>query len=300
MPTGPELIADVDACSLGEGQCAFWWLGQHGFIVKLGERILYLDPFLSDHPRRLVPSLVRPEQVTNAHLVFGSHDHTDHIDRDAWPAIAQASPGTRFVVPELLLDGLARELGIAPERFVGMNDGDTLDVDGVAITGVAAAHEFLDRDEASGRYPYLGFVIEQGGCVVYHAGDTCSYEGLQTKLLGRDFDVAFLPINGRDAKRLAGGCIGNMTYQEAADLAGALAPRLTVPAHFDMFEGNTEDPHLFTEYMAVKYPHLRTIVPEHGRREVVGSPGPLPAEGGQASRFTRPRRGKEERPRRES
>ncbi|MBR4124638.1 MAG: hypothetical protein IKR13_00405, partial [Victivallales bacterium] len=75
---------------------------------------------------------------------------------------------------------------------------------------------------------------------------------------------ALLPINGRDAWRLTHDCIGNMTYQEAADLAGLLTPRLTVPAHYDMFPNNQEDPWLFTEYMRVKYPRLATRIAKPG------------------------------------
>jgi L-ascorbate metabolism protein UlaG (beta-lactamase superfamily) len=81
-----------------------------------------------------------------------------------------------------------------------------------------------------------------------------------------DVDLALLPINGRDAERYARNCISNMTYQEAADLAGDLKPRLTIPAHFDMFPGNTADPDAFQKYMAVKYPHLPVAIPQHGQR----------------------------------
>ena len=52
-----------------------------------------------------------------------------------------------------------------------------------------------------------------------------------------------------DAERLAVGCVCNMTYQEAVDLAGAVDPRLTIPTHFDMFENNSEDPQLFLDYL---------------------------------------------------
>ena len=112
----------------------------------------------------------------------------------------------------------------------------------------------MDRDPITGQYPYLGYIVEGNGCTVYHSGDCCVYEGLVTRLKHWSFDVVLLPINGRDAKRYSAGCVGNMTYQEAADLAGAIAPRLTIPAHYDMFAGNQEDPLPFLEYMKVKYP----------------------------------------------
>ena len=79
-------------------------------------------------------------------------------------------------------------------------------------------------------------------------------------------DLAFLPINGRDAKRLAANCIGNMTYQEAADLAGGLAPGAVIPAHYDMFAGNSADVQQFARYMQVKYPRQAVIIPGHGQR----------------------------------
>ena len=263
------LIADVSSCAPGKGECAFWWLGQHGFILKLGKKVLYLDPFLSDLPGRLIPPLLDPVEITNADIIFGSHDHADHIDRKAWPDIAIASPNARYVVPDLLKADIACDLNIDQGLFVGMDDGGQVEVDGVEITGIAAAHEFLDRNKTSGHYPYLGYIIKANGVTIYHAGDTCMYEGLATKLKRWKLDAVFLPINGRDAVRLAAGCIGNMTYQEAADLAGALSPGLTVPTHFGMFSSNTADPQLFVDYMRMKYSALRVCLCEPGRQYMI-------------------------------
>ena len=266
MITGKPLIDDINDCQVPPGCCAIWWLGQHGFVLKLGKTVLYLDAFLSAYPGRLVEPLLRPGEVTNADLVLGTHDHADHIDRDAWPGIAAASPNAIFIVPELARRGLCNDLAIPPERMVGLDDGRSFQHGELTISAIPAAHEFLGRDEATGMYPYLGYIVQGNGCTVYHAGDTCIYEGMQGLLRQWKLDVAILPINGRDAKRLAANCIGNMTYQEAVDLAGAIAPALTLPAHFDMFEGNRENPQQFIEYMRIKYPHLRTHLPEHGRR----------------------------------
>ena len=92
---------------------------------------------------------------------------------------------------------------------------------------------------------------------------------MQARLKRWTFDLAILPINGRDAARYAANCIGNMTYQEAADLAGSLQPRLTVPGHYGMFAANTGDPAAFADYMRVKYPGLRTFVCAPGERLVL-------------------------------
>jgi L-ascorbate 6-phosphate lactonase len=269
VKTGKDLIADIDACKLAPGECGLWWLGQHGFAVKLGRCVCYVDAFLTDLPDRQVRPPLRPQELTNAALVLGSHDHADHIDRDAWPAIATASPAAVFVVPELLADTVAQELDLARDRVLGVDDGLTVRCQGVSVTGVPAAHEFLERDEATGLNRYVGFVIEGNGFRLYHAGDTCLYEGMQDRLRRRPLDLALLPINGRDAKRLAAGSIGNMTYQEAADLAAAISPGLTIPTHYEMFAMNSEDPQLFLDYVRVKYPRLRTALPAFCERQII-------------------------------
>ena len=271
---GASLLAEVEATRLASSQGAFWWLGQQGFVVKLGAATALLDPYLTPSPDRRVPPSMTPEQAAQVGVILGSHNHGDHIDRPAWRRIALRSEAARFVVPRLLKEKLSRELETPSDRFVGMDEGAPVTCGGLTITGIGAAHEFLDVDAGSGLHPYLGYVIEGNGLTLYHAGDCCVYEGLLTKLRRwPHFDVVFLPINGRDARRLASGCIGNMTYQEAADLAGALEPGLVVPSHYDMFAMNAEDPGLFADYMRVKYPHLTALLCEHWKGVRFGREG---------------------------
>jgi L-ascorbate metabolism protein UlaG (beta-lactamase superfamily) len=269
MLTGKALISDVNQTHTDIGEIAAWWLGQHSFIFKAGDAVIYMDPFLTPVPERQVPPLLRPDEVTNASIVCGTHDHLDHIDRATWPVIAVASPKASFLLPALVRDSVAAGENMAPHRLIGMDDGVSVEVDGVCITGVASAHELLDRDPVTGMYPYLGYVLQANGCTIYHSGDSCIYEGMHARLRQWPLDAMFLPINGRDAARLASGCIGNMTYQEAADLSGALQPGLTIPAHYEMFAGNSADPQAFLDYMRVKYPALETALPMHGERFII-------------------------------
>lgn len=124
---------------------------------------------------------------------------------------------------------------------------------GITIHAVPAAHEFLSPDEC-GRYPCLQYIIEGEGKRVYHAGDTLRYEGMLPLLKSfGPIDAALLPINGRDGARYRRDCIGNMTFQEAADLAGELRPGLVIPGHWDMFADNPGDPVSFADYLDAKY-----------------------------------------------
>lgn len=268
MKTGNALMNEIRR----DPGPAFWWLGQSGFAVKLGGKLLFLDPYLSPSPERLVPPLLGPEQIAEADLILGSHDHLDHIDREVWRKTAALSEKPKFILPQAVLDAPGNVIGIPAGRLTGLDDGAAFREGGITITGVAAAHEFLTPDRVTGRFPCLGFVVEGGGTSLYHAGDCCVYDGLRAKLMkfGR-FGAAFLPINGRDGARYRAGIIGNMTFQEAADLAGDLRPGLAVPMHYEMFSCNRSDPALFTDYLAAKYPKQNFWAAGHGERAAIPS-----------------------------
>ncbi|BCZ45997.1 MBL fold metallo-hydrolase [Clostridium gelidum] len=270
MKKGLDLIKDIDDCVLEDGKIAFWWLGQLGYVIKIGKTVVYLDAFLSENVDRNVQPLLKPQEVVNADIILGTHDHEDHIDRGVWHQLSISSPNAKFVVSKLLIKSLSRELNIPEDRFIGLDDGMSISEANLKISGIASAHEFLDQDLKTGIYPYLGYIIEGNGCVLYHSGDTCLYEGMYSKLKKwGSLDIMFIPINGRDAARYNRNCIGNMTYQEAVDLAGHLKPGLVVPGHYEMFSLNSEDPLLFKDYLEAKYPGVEYWIGNHGDRVLV-------------------------------
>jgi L-ascorbate metabolism protein UlaG (beta-lactamase superfamily) len=57
-------------------------------------------------------------------------------------------------------------------------------------------------------------------------------------------DFALLPINGRAPERRVPG---NLWGPEAAQLAGDIGAKLTIPCHFEMFEFNTAAPDVFVD-----------------------------------------------------
>jgi L-ascorbate 6-phosphate lactonase len=247
MLKGKALFDDVKAW---EGS-AFWWLGQHSFIIKLDETILLIDPFLAEMEGRNVPPLFAPEDATSVQLVCLTHDHVDHICPVAVSGLAKATSAV-FVAPRAHKKRM-QGLGVPEPRLVLLNDGEDTRLHNVKINALKAAHEFFD-ETTEGFFPHLGYVLESDNKTIYHAGDTVWWEGLQKRLAKWSYDVAFVPINGRDAARYKQGIIGNMTFQEAADLLGGLDVSLSVPDHYDMFDINREDPQKFVDYVKVKYP----------------------------------------------
>ena len=250
-----------------EGSAAAWWLGQMGFFIKMGNTVLSIDYYAFPRADRQVPPPVPAKELTGIDLFLGTHDHEDHIDRPSWLIWQDTCPGASFLCSRAHTASLAAE-GMDAARLIGINEGESVNVGDVTVRAVAAAHEFLDRDPQTGVYPHLQYILEGNGVRIYHAGDTLRYEGMLGKLLsaGR-IDAAILPINGRDAERYRRNIIGNMTYQESADLAGDLRPGLVIPGHWDMFAGNDIDPSLFADYLDAKYEgQIPCHIPKHMER----------------------------------
>ena len=247
------------------GTAALWWLGQMGLLVKMGETILCVDYFATEIPGRLIPPAVPAEEMAGIDAFLGTHNHLDHMDHDAWKIWAKTCPKATFVFPALHQAEVIGD-GIPADRCLGLTEGACCRIGDVTVRAIAAAHEFLDRDPVTGQYPCLQYIIEGNGLRIYHAGDTLRYEGMLAKLQAAGpVDAALLPINGRDGERYRRNCIGNMTFQEAADLAGELCPRTVIPGHWDMFADNPGDPRAFADYLDAKYPgRVETILPDYG------------------------------------
>ena len=245
---------------------AFWWLGQHTFILRAANLLFIFDPWLAPWETRRTKALLTPSELTSFDFALISHGHGDHLCPLTLTEMKNASPNALFICPATEKQRLLKEADIPEERIRTLNAGQTLEERGARITALKSKHEFFDEQPGLG-FPYLGYVVEADGLTVYHSGDSIMYEGLLTSLQQWDrIDVMFLPINGRDAERYRTGVMGNFTYQEAAELAGELNTGLVVPSHYDMFEGNLEDPTKFADFLKEKYPSTAYYIGPAGKR----------------------------------
>jgi L-ascorbate metabolism protein UlaG (beta-lactamase superfamily) len=145
------------------------------------------------------------------------------------------------VIPEANRAFVAERLGCDPAWPLGVDAGQTVTIPPFTLTGVPAAHETFEQDEA-GRHKFLGYIVQCGPWTIYHSGDTVLYAGMVETLRRWPIDIALLPINGRAPERRVAG---NLNGSEAAQLAHAIGARLVIPCHYEMFTFNTASPEPF-------------------------------------------------------
>jgi L-ascorbate metabolism protein UlaG (beta-lactamase superfamily) len=246
------LLADIRASDKRDDSFRLWWLGQSGFLLQWqGVHVLF-DPYLSDSltkkysqtdkPHvRMTELVIDPARLSFVDVVTSSHNHTDHLDAETLVPILAGNPRPKLVIAESNRAFVADRLGIDPAIPIGVDDGTTVEVSGIRFSGVASAHETVERD-AQGRSRFLGYVLQFGEWALYHSGDTIRYDGMAEKLQPFGVHVALLPINGRAPERRVAG---NLSGSEAAQLAKDIGAGTVIPCHFEMFEFNTAAPDEF-------------------------------------------------------
>jgi L-ascorbate metabolism protein UlaG (beta-lactamase superfamily) len=241
VPTPLDRLRELPT---GSGRVATTWLGQAGFALRTDGTTPLLDPFLAPHEGRRYESALPAAASTGIDVVLCSHEHVDHFDAQSAPAIAAASPQAVFIVPTPIVD-MVTEVGIPPERVLGVQPGEMHELPGLVIRPVPACHGVTMADAygfgqelSGGLIRFLGFVLELGGVRIYHAGDTIHYDGMVDTVAELGPNVALLPVNGRHAEREARGIVGNLNEREAAWLAAAIGAETLIPMHHDLFARN--------------------------------------------------------------
>ena len=189
------------------------WLGHDAFRIEASKTI-YFDPFgIGGGP--------------GADLILISHDHFDHCSPDD---VAKIAKGGTVIVTE---KNSAKKL---PGNVRVIRPGDTVDVEGVKITGVPSYN--TDKDFHPRKNGWLGFIVAVEGVKIYHAGDT----DFITEMKDLEVDIALIPVSGTYV----------MNVDQAVQATLAIKPQLAIPMHYGAIVGDEKDALSFKEKLAGK------------------------------------------------
>lgn len=188
------------------------YLGHAAVELSDGETRLLIDPFLTGNPK----AAATPEEL-EPDLILLTHGHADHIGDTV--AIAK-----RTGAPVLAITDLARELDEEGLQTYDPNLGGTVRFEWGWVKMVPAWHTST-TPKGTVNTP-AGLLIDFGGTIVYHVGDTALFSDL--KLVGRRgnrVDIALVPIGGHYT----------MDRIDAVTAVEYIDPRVVIPVHYDTF-----------------------------------------------------------------
>jgi L-ascorbate 6-phosphate lactonase len=258
-----ERIRDA---SVPEGKVAVFFLAQAGFVFKTpAGRTLAVDPYLTDSVQRTVgfkrmtPTVIEPEDL-DVDLLIVTHEHGDHYDLDAVPAIA-AHPRTITAGPPECAE-LWRSQGLPAERFVTVRRRQDCDLQDFRFRTVFADHGDLSPN-------CMGLLLDFGGLRAYITSDTAYNLREIPEVVEARPEVVIPVVNGR---------YGNLDAVEAAQLADALGARLTIPCHFWMFLEHGAGPVEFLMAQPLFAPNTRPYVMAPGEGILLPDASPVECE----------------------
>ncbi|MCG7845055.1 MAG: metal-dependent hydrolase [Methanomassiliicoccales archaeon] len=189
------------------------YLGHSAFVLRHGGDVVLIDPFITGNPS--APASAKDVRPT---LILVTHAHSDHAGdtvelskRHGCPVLTTFEVGNRFA-----------EMGA---EVISGHIGGEFSFPFGKVKIFAAVHSSSFDDVNCVGVP-CSFIVEIGGKVIFHAGDTALFGDMT--LIAEEFaiDVALLPVGGTYT----------MGIKDAVRAMRMLGAKRLVPMHYATFE----------------------------------------------------------------
>ena len=184
-----------------------------------GSKVLYFDPFKID------------AAACDADMIFITHEHYDHFEPDSIGKIKKEN--TILVAPESMKKKVLSESGIAADKCVFYQPGETHELESVKVETIPAYNKLKPFHPKAKKWQ--GYIVTMDDVRYYVAGDTDVNEDIKKV----QCDVALIPIGGHYT----------MDKKQAADYIADLKPKAVIPTHYGSIVGNKEDGQEFNRYL---------------------------------------------------
>jgi L-ascorbate metabolism protein UlaG (beta-lactamase superfamily) len=192
---------ETDSFTTKEGETVTVHFIQHAsFYFTYKDMTIYADPVIYEG--------VDYKTLPKADFIFITHDHYDHLDKEAIAQISKSST-------EIFCNKIAGDI-LKTGTVLKNGDRVSLKFD---IEVVPAYNTSEGRDIYHPKDRDNGYIITLGGSRIYIPGDC---EDMPEMAQFKDIDVAFLPINQPYT----------MTVAQAINAAKTIKPKILYPIHY--------------------------------------------------------------------
>ena len=166
------------------------WIGQAGIILEIHNKIIVVDPYLSDSVEKINPLNFRRVNVDKTFLtvkpdyIVLTHEHLDHTDPETLKFYLTDNSKICVLASKNAWNNV-RKFG-GNNNYVMFNRHTEWSEDGIAFKAVYAEHS----DDSA-----IGVIIEFDDIKLYITGDTL-FNSEIFRDLPQNIDIMFLPING--------------------------------------------------------------------------------------------------------
>lgn len=213
------------------------WLGQAGFRLNDGKRVVLIDPWIDGNP---VSSMNWKD--LEADVIILTHGHFDHIG-DA-VNIAKRTGAKVIAQTELSYEMEAEGL----TNVVGPSIGGSVEFEGGWVKLVPAVHSSVSK-KGNVSEP-VGVIVNFGGKTIYDLGDTALFSDLALHKKRYHLDAAFIPIGG----------FYTMDQIDAVEAAKLIGAPIVVPFHYNTFPLIQANPEQFAHDVAEQVPGVRVEI----------------------------------------
>lgn len=236
-PAGWERLEPQTIAKPPEAGWRVVWLGHASFLLQGAGRSLLIDPVFAAHCGpfplpglfRQVPPPCRLDELPQIDAVLLTHSHYDHLDLQTLRKLG-------CDIPIFIAEGHAAWLG--RKGFTRVSDlawGQTSDaIPGLQLTATPAMHFSARTPFDRNRGHWCGWLIEGGGCKLWHAGDSawCPAFAEMGERLG-EIDFGMIPIGAYQPRSIMKGI--HMNPEEAVSAFREARCRRAVGMHWGVF-----------------------------------------------------------------
>lgn len=235
----PVLAVTTEALSqLPSGSITLFRLGHSSFLLKAAGDYWLIDPVFSDRaspfsflgPKRFHQPPITIDALPNIKGVIISHNHYDHLDKDAVKQLANKVDN--FIVP-LGIGNDLQNWGVSQDNITELDWWQSTKVGGLSLTATPAQH-FSGRGLTDGNTTlWSSWVMKTKAQSLFYSGDSGYFDGF--KQIGEKFgpfDMTIIETGAYDKDWPDVHMTPEQSLQAHIDVKGAKM----LPAHNGTFD----------------------------------------------------------------